>query len=100
MVEESQDSEMRDGVRFSWNRWPCNKIGATRAVVPIGCLYTPLKEIENMQLVGYGAVKCQTCGTVLNPYCVVDFRYKKWQCTSCKASNNFPPQYAQHITQD
>lgn len=55
-MEESYDREMRDGVRFSWNNWPCNKVTATRIVVPVGCLYTPLKEIEGMALVNYAAV--------------------------------------------
>ena len=45
--------EIKDGIRFSWNFWPCNKIGAARVVVPVGCLYTPLREIENMALVQY-----------------------------------------------
>lgn len=89
-MDESYDREMRDGIRFSWNHWPCNKVTAARVVVPVGCLYTPLKEIENMPLVNYAAVQCKTCTTVLNPYCVVDFRYKTWNCTSCAAKNNFP----------
>jgi hypothetical protein len=32
-------SEDRDGIRFSWNEWPLNRLEATRVVVPIGCLY-------------------------------------------------------------
>ena len=55
-MDENYDREMRDGIRFSWNHWPCNKVNAARIVVPIGCLYTPLKEIENMPLVNYAAV--------------------------------------------
>ena len=43
--------EVLDGVRFSWNIWPANKVGAARVEVPVGCMYTPLKEIENMALV-------------------------------------------------
>lgn len=79
--------EVLDGVRFSWNIWPSNKIGATRCEVPVGCMYTPLKEIENMALVQYAPVTCKTCATVLNPYCLVDFRYKTWTCTSCQTKN-------------
>lgn len=55
-MDESYDRETRDGIRFSWNHWPCNKVSAARVVVPVGCLYTPLKEIENMPLVNYAAV--------------------------------------------
>ena len=91
--------ELTDGVRFSWNEWPCNKVGAARIVVPVGCMYTPLKEIENMASVQYAPVTCKTCGTVLNPYCAVDFRYKTWTCTSCLQKNNFPQLYASNITE-
>lgn len=41
-VQEGWDfsqSEDRDGIRFSWNEWPLNRLEATRVVVPIGCLY-------------------------------------------------------------
>jgi len=79
--------EQTDGVRFSWNFWPCNKINATRIVVPVGCLYTPLKEIENMALVQYAPVLCSSCQSVLNPYCTVDFRYKCWLCSTCQSKN-------------
>ena len=40
--------EARDGIRFSWNVWPSQKLEATRCMVPLGCLYTPLKKINNM----------------------------------------------------
>lgn len=39
-----QQNEDRDGVRFTWNVWPSSRIEATRLVVPLGCLYQPLKE--------------------------------------------------------
>ena len=36
-------AEERDGARFSWNLWPSSRIEATRIVVPVGCVLTPLK---------------------------------------------------------
>jgi len=81
------NAEMKDGVRFSWNFWPCNKINAARIVVPPACMYTPLKEIENMALVQYAPVACKTCGTILNPFCPVDFRFKVWHCCVCQNKN-------------
>lgn len=39
-----QQNEERDGVRFTWNVWPSSRLEATRLVVPIGCLYQPIKE--------------------------------------------------------
>lgn len=68
-------------------------------VCPVGCLYTPLKEIENMALVQYQAITCQKCTTVLNPYCQIDFRVKTWSCTTCQNKNAFPPHYANNITE-
>lgn len=37
-------NEDQDGVRLSWNVWPSSRLEATRLVVPLACLYTPLKE--------------------------------------------------------
>lgn len=39
-----QQNEDRDGIRFTWNVWPSSKMEATKLVVPLGCLYQPLKE--------------------------------------------------------
>ena len=66
--------ELQDGLRFSWNYWPCNKLTETRIVVPVGAVYTPLKEIEGMALVEYQPVLCTT-------------------------RNNFPPHYASNISE-
>jgi len=61
--------EIQDGLRFSWNYWPHNKITEQRIVLPVGAIYTPLKEIENMVLMNYSPVLCKTCQAVLNPHC-------------------------------
>jgi protein transport protein SEC23 len=45
--------ELQDGLRFSWNYWPNTKIGATRVSLPIGALYTPMKDIESLTSVQY-----------------------------------------------
>lgn len=91
--------EVQDGIRFSWNYWPCNKINEQRVIIPVGAVYTPLKEIENMPLVEYQPVLCKTCSTVLNPYCQVDFRFKIWICPICTTRNSFPPHYATNISE-
>nr|CAD7590259.1 unnamed protein product [Timema genevievae] len=65
-----QQNEDRDGVRFTWNVWPSSRLEATRLVVPLGCLYQPLKERP------------------------VDYRAKLWVCNFCLQRNPFPPQYA------
>ena len=42
--EYIQQNEDRDGVRMSWNVWPSSRLEATRLVVNLACLYSPLKE--------------------------------------------------------
>eukprot|EP00126_Sphaerothecum_destruens_P008410 Sdes_comp20201_c0_seq1m13515 len=89
------DVEERDGVRFSWNTWPSSRIEATRVVVPIGCLYTPVKEREDLPPVYYEPVVCTktSCRAVLNPFCSIDVRSKLWICPFCFTRNQFPPHY-------
>jgi len=53
---------------YSWNVFPSNRLESSRLVVPLGVLYTPLKEKEN-QPVHYEPVTCKSpCRAVLNPY--------------------------------
>jgi len=86
--------EERDGLRWSWNVWPSSRLEGTRLVVPIGCMYTPLK--DNMPLLYYEPVTCKgTCRScVLNPFCAIDVRSKIWVCPFCFHRNQFPPNYA------
>lgn len=71
-VDEVED---RDGVRLSWNVWPSSRVEATRTVVPISALYTPLKERADLPPVLYEPVTCKPpCRAVLNPYWYVDLR--------------------------
>ena len=57
------------GVRLSWNVWPSSRIEATRTVVPISALYTPLTVREDLPPVLYEPVTCKPpCRAVLNPY--------------------------------
>ncbi|XP_064456633.1 protein transport protein Sec23B-like [Ornithodoros turicata] len=91
-----QKNEDRDGIRFSWNVWPSSRLEATRLVIPLGCLLTPLKERPDLPPIQYDPVLCtrQTCRAILNPLCQVDYRAKLWVCNFCFQRNPFPPQYA------
>ncbi|KAF8795600.1 Protein transport protein Sec23A like protein [Argiope bruennichi] len=91
-----QQNEDRDGTRFTWNVWPSSRLEATRLVVPLACLYTPLKERPDLPFIQYDPVVCgrQNCRAVLNPLCQVDYRAKLWVCNFCFQRNQFPPQYA------
>lgn len=94
-MEAFLQREERDGVRWSWNVWPTSRLEATRMVVPLGCMYTPLKKIPGMPApLPYEPVLCKTCQSALNPYCSVDVRGKLWVCPFCYQRNQFPPHYA------
>ena len=91
-----QQNEDRDGIRFSWNVWPSSRLEATRIVVPLSALYTPLKERTDLPPIQYDPVMCTrpNCRAVLNPFCQVDYRAKLWSCNFCFQRNPFPQQYA------
>eukprot|EP00928_Gymnodinium_smaydae_P053280 TRINITY_DN3730_c0_g3_i1.p1 TRINITY_DN3730_c0_g3~~TRINITY_DN3730_c0_g3_i1.p1 ORF type:complete len:787 (-),score=178.75 TRINITY_DN3730_c0_g3_i1:124-2391(-) len=93
--------EQCNGIRMSWNIWPSTRLDATRIIVPLGCLYQPLKNTDNLSLVEYEPIMCRArdCGAMLNPYCMVDFHQKVWSCPFCLNRNPFPPHYAEHITE-
>ena len=67
---------------------------ATRNVIPVGCLYTPLKSRPDLPPVNYAPVLCPRCSAVLNPFCQVDFQAKIWACNFCYSRNPFPQSYA------
>lgn len=87
--------EDRDGVRLSWNTFPSSRMEASRLVVPIGALYTPLKELDlDKRLLAYEPVSCKApCRAVLNPFCQVDMRARLWICPFCLQRNGLPPHY-------
>lgn len=91
-----QQNEDRDGVRLTWNVWPSSRIDASRLVVPLACLYQPLKERLDLPPIQYEPVFCtrSNCRAILNPLCQVDYRAKLWVCNFCFQRNPFPPQYA------
>ncbi|KAK3748819.1 hypothetical protein RRG08_065326 [Elysia crispata] len=91
-----QQNEDRDGIRFSWNVWPSSRLEATRMVVPLGAVFTPLKERPDLPPIPYDPVLCTrtTCRAILNPFCQIDYRAKMWTCNFCYQRNPFPPQYA------
>ncbi|KAJ3354425.1 GTPase-activating protein S23 [Entophlyctis luteolus] len=97
MANPFEEIEDQDGIRMSWNAWPNTRIEATRLVVPIGALYTPLKDRSALGLsqpLGYEPVVCKgTCRAILNPYCQIDPRGRVWNCPFCLQRNQLPPQY-------
>ena len=94
MADFFASEEDRDGVRLSWNVWPTSRLEATRNVIPLGALYTPLKARPDLPPLNYAPVLCQRCQAVLNPFCQVDFNAKIWACNFCFNRNQFPQTYA------
>uniref|UniRef100_A0A2K6AAM8 Protein transport protein SEC23 n=1 Tax=Mandrillus leucophaeus TaxID=9568 RepID=A0A2K6AAM8_MANLE len=86
-LEFIQQNEERDGVRFSWNVWPSSRLEATRMVVPVAALFTPLKERPDLPPIQYEPVLCSrtTCRAVLNPLC--DMMFQKC-CDFCCLSQS------------
>ncbi|KAJ6000421.1 hypothetical protein N7481_000830 [Penicillium waksmanii] len=71
LKDQWSDVEDRDGVRLSWNTFPSSRMEASRLVVPIAAVYTPLKEKPDSPLLQYEPVTCkQPCRAVLNPYAI------------------------------
>ncbi|WEW58749.1 GTPase-activating protein S23 [Emydomyces testavorans] len=94
LKDQWSEIEDRDGVRLSWNTFPSTRMEASRLVVPIGAIYTPLNERPDAPLLQYEPVTCkQPCRAVLNPYANVDIRARIWICPFCLQRNPLPPHY-------
>lgn len=62
-------NEQANGCRWSWNILPGSKLDLERLIIPVGCLYTPMKSLQTPhQSLEYDPVCCRTCKSVLNPY--------------------------------
>lgn len=89
-----ETAEEVDGVRLSWNNFPNTKIEASRIVIPIGALYTPLREKPDLPVLQYDPVVCRLpCKAVLNPFCQLDIRARVWICPFCLFRNPLPAHY-------
>ena len=96
---ESNSDDTNNGIRFTWNAFPSNRNDAGKIVLPVGFHYSPNKKIENLQVLEYDPLQCQSCKAVLNPNFQVNFKTKTWECSFCKNRMNFPSHYAQFISE-
>ena len=92
--------ESQNAIRMSWNILPANSMDLQRYIIPCGIHYTPLKKVDNLQLLEYEPVRCKTCKSILAPSFQLDFRSKSWMCPFCNTKNTFPRAYAQHISEE
>jgi protein transport protein SEC23 len=84
---------------MSWNVLPSNSIDLQRYIVPCGIHYTPIKQVDNLQILEYEPLTCKTCKSVIAPQFQIDFRSKCWSCPFCDSKNMFPTIYAQNISE-
>ncbi|CAM6023763.1 unnamed protein product [Sphagnum balticum] len=87
------DLEALHGVRMPWNVWPSSKAEATKCVVPLTAIVTPLHAAPALTVLPYGPLRCKSCRSLLNPFCRIDFQAKLWICLFCYQRNHFPPHY-------
>ena len=99
--------EEKDGVRFSWNVFPPTKADGSKLVLPVSCLYTPLKDrpadspAGALPVLSYEPVVCKApCRSILNPYCQLDLQSKFWICPFCLQRNPLPPHYREISAQN
>ncbi|CAK9272612.1 unnamed protein product [Sphagnum jensenii] len=63
------DLEALHGVRMPWNVWPSSKAEATKCVVPLTAIVTPLHAAPALTVLPYGPLRCKSCRLLLNPFC-------------------------------
>eukprot|EP00252_Welwitschia_mirabilis_P010672 TRINITY_DN2409_c0_g2_i1.p1 TRINITY_DN2409_c0_g2~~TRINITY_DN2409_c0_g2_i1.p1 ORF type:complete len:767 (+),score=109.01 TRINITY_DN2409_c0_g2_i1:318-2618(+) len=93
-MAEFAELEAQDGVRMTWNVWPSTKIEASKCVIPLAAVYTPIRDVPGLAVAPYPPLRCKSCHAVLNPHCMVDYNAKIWVCPFCFTRNHFPPSYA------
>jgi len=93
------EEETKNGVRFSWNYWPTTNLGANRIVIPLGAMYTPLKNIQGIANLDYSPIVCKACSSMINPFVIIDYKSKVWVCPFCGNRNLFPQSYSENITE-
>ncbi|CAN6447531.1 unnamed protein product [Victoria cruziana] len=98
-MAEIVDQDGSDGVRMTWNSWPRTKVEASKCVIPIACVYSPIRVPPSANgvpcpLLPYRPLRCRNCSCALNPYALVDFSAKFWACPFCLQRNPFPQHYS------
>ncbi|KAI3822994.1 hypothetical protein L1987_10597 [Smallanthus sonchifolius] len=88
------DPEGIDGVRMTWNAWPCTKVEASKCVIPFAASISPIRPHPHIPTNPYAPLQCKTCSAVLNPFCRVDFAGLIWICPFCFQRNHFPHHFS------
>lgn len=93
-MAEFAEMEGVDGVRMTWNVWPSSKVEASKCVVPLATVYTPIRPAPELPLLPYAPLRCKSCLCILNPFGRVDYTAKIWICPFCFQRNHFPQHYS------
>ncbi|KAH7307230.1 hypothetical protein KP509_22G050800 [Ceratopteris richardii] len=93
-MADFSEGEAIDGVRMTWNVWPGSKTEAAKCVIPTAIVYEPLHVPPNSIVLPYSPLRCKSCRSILNPYCMLDFTGKIWGCPFCFHRNYFPESYS------
>ncbi|VEU22800.1 DEKNAAC103874 [Brettanomyces naardenensis] len=91
MQAQFEDYEDLTGLRFPWNSFPANKQEEKRCVIPVSCLYQPLRPKTTPVVVQIPPSACRNCRAILSPCCGVDPNTGTWACPFCNTRNQLPP---------
>lgn len=64
-----------------------------KASVPIGCIYTPLSERDDLPRLYRQPFRCTNCQGILNPFSTIDTIARVWSCSLCLTRNRFTTEY-------
>mgnify|MGYP003362253124 FL=1 len=90
MQAEFEDFEDQTGLRFPWNTFPANEAEQKRCVVPLSCLYQPLRPRTSPVLIQMPPTGCRKCRAILNPYSRINTAAGLWGCPFCGTQNQLP----------
>lgn len=90
LQEQFADYEDKTGLKFPFNIFPRTKDQESKCIIPISCLYQPLRPKENPIVVESYPIACLLCKSILNAYCLVDVNSRVWSCSICGNRNQFP----------
>lgn len=92
MQQQFEEYEDHTGLKYSFNLFPRTKQQEKRCVLPISCLYQPLRPKDDPVVLESPPLPCGNCKSILNPYCILDSNSRGWSCSICNYRNQFPPQ--------
>lgn len=85
--------EVSEGLRWTWNAWPCSRKEGEQLVIPLAIMCCPLSPIPDLALLPYAPLPCSACHALLNPYARLDAASNLWTCPFCARLNSLPPSF-------